>query len=206
MDYAGSKKPLVTVVMDSISMSEDERARTGTGGAAKIMAKVIRNAARDVGFDFSRIRWAPISRCARGKRALSSIERAARLCRHHLAIDLMQHRPSMIMTVGYIPLKSLLHKRGSTSDWEGKVLTYRGWPDDLLVRPVYAQKHPFLGPRPNIEIPLYPIASPQAIFATDNLVLIHQWQKRIAIGLRAAKDGIVLESEASAPGRETEAT
>lgn len=176
MPPVGAANPLITVILDGINIGEDKAgsmgaSRTGSMATLKSIFEVL---ARRGELDMNRIRWLSITRCA-GLRKAVNLKIKGNWCRYHVIDDLMKHPPALIITVGSQVLAHLSHKTNA-NDWSGRVLRYRGWPDNWLTDPCYALPHPhpatpngerekighpIFGPPPQgVCIPLVPLPAP----------------------------------------------
>jgi hypothetical protein len=126
-------------------------------------------------------------------------------CRAHVVEDLQLHPPKFIIPVGTVALGSLCHK-SNANDWGGKLLTYRGFPDDWLTNKAIALPrpdptdreekrmvtgHPVFGPLPTRDqyIPMMPIMSPRLVAAAQNPYVNARWMASIKRAMVCAKDG-----------------
>ena len=140
MPYAGPTNPLVTIVMDSVSYKEDDRGGIGKDGPTALICKIIEDTYEEHGVALSEIRFAPLTRCASRVKG-ANYKAAGGWCRDYLVDDLRRHTPSLIMPVGSVALGALSYK-SNAQDWGGRLLTYRGWPDDWLTDPDYMLPRP----------------------------------------------------------------
>lgn len=136
MPYGGPENPLVTVIFDSVSYKEDDRGVVATDGPTALLVKVIKDTFAEHGVSLSEIRFAPLTRCANQVRGIPNYKAAGGWCRHYLVDELRRHPPALIMPVGSVALGALSYK-SNAHDWGGRLLTYRGWPDDWLTNPAY---------------------------------------------------------------------
>ena len=201
-DYTGPEKPLVTIVYEGVSRSEDDAGELLVGGPARRILSVIEELESVTGVSPSQIRWIPIVRCADRVGAVN-VRVKGNWCRLHAVEDLLFHPPKLIIAVGTGALGLLCHK-SNAGDWQGKVLTYRGWPDDwlskeefMLPRPDPRDKektvvgHPVFGPAPkDYRIPLVPIQSVKLVLWKQNAKVTARWRKAIGRALVMAKNGI----------------
>ncbi len=191
MQYTGADQPTVTVVFESVSRSEDEKRQlAGEGSRNGLVRQHIEKLAAEVGIDPLTIRYAAMTRCANTTSKKIEYKTRGNWCRAHLVRDLAEHKPRLIIPVGTAVLGRLCHK-SSAQDWAGRVLTYRGWPDDWLTNKVYDNGSPFTGapPTANDRTPMVPIQAPYIVWATQNPHEIQRWRKHIRRGLELARDG-----------------
>lgn len=201
--FGPDKDPLVTVIMESVSLKEDEDGQLTSGGPSGYLRNVIKQVADSVGVDVGRIRWAPVTRCAAISGKRPNFKTHGNWCRHFLVQELTENPPRVIMPVGSAVLGLLSHK-SSAQDWGGRLLTWRGWPDDWVTDPENSLPrldpadpagrtivgHPIFGQRPDRRIPVVPIQSPRIIYATQNPRVISRWKKHIETALICARDGV----------------
>ena len=196
----GAEDPLVTVVFDSVSGKEDSRGEIGSDGPPMLIRKLV----QEMGFDASRIRWAPATLCSARTGKLPNYSTKGNHCKIHLIQDIEQHPPKMIMTVGSAAL-GLLSFKSNAQDWGGRVLTYRGWPDDWLTDPDYmldrpdprdpktslTRGHPIMGKAPEgFRIPIVPIQSPRMVYMTQNQNVIKRWKSHVKTAFEMALQGV----------------
>ena len=204
----GSENPLVTIITEGITNSQDDKGRQivpanervhGANSIYRLLASKMDETGVDPDTD---VRWLTATRCAcrGGKRP--NLSTKAQWCRYHIVQDLRLHTPKMIMPFGTVPLGALSHK-SNAGDWQGKILTYRGWPDDwlterkfMLPRPSMRGDdstmvgHPLFGPLTESRTLLYPLQSPYLIIKDQNPRLREQWENAIFRGLELAKTGV----------------
>jgi hypothetical protein len=86
----------------------------------------------------------------------------------------------------------LLNHKSNAQDWGGKLLTWRGWPDDWLTDAKFEDGHPIYGERPTAQdkIPLFPLQKPQIIFGSRNPRAIQAWKKQVKDMLQLALSGV----------------
>ena len=196
MEPQGSDEPLITVVMDSIAIREDEanemalqadgyKGATTSGFIKKIFTKY----AEKMGMDPSRIRFSPLTRCASRGKVKPNYKVKGNWCRYHLLEDLRDYRPSLIVPVGTTVLGALCHK-SNAQEWGGKLLTYRGWPDDWLTDPKFINGHPVYGQRPDWRIPMIPLQAPGIINATQNQKVKDRWLLGFKKAVKLIVDGV----------------
>jgi len=188
MPYAGSTEPLITFVLDSVSKKEDDLGGAALGGTAKFISEQI--ALTNPDFDQSQIRWTYSTRCAfkRGKKP-SNIPAKARWCKNFLVQDFEQHPPKLIVPVGTGALGALTYK-SNAGDWAGKVLTYRGWPDDWIVDSKFDAGHPVFGSKPDAKTPVCAVQNPALVYATRNTTVIKRWKKQLKKVVDLAVSGV----------------
>jgi DNA polymerase I-like protein with 3'-5' exonuclease and polymerase domains/uracil-DNA glycosylase len=207
----GSEEPLITVITEQIVRDQDDMGElvspevaTNLGGTNRLWTLFAENVEK-TGVDPSKdVRWLSITRCAvrGGKRP--NLSTKANWCRYHAVQDLRLHPPKLIMTFGSAALGALSHK-SNAFDWQGKVLTYRGWPDDWLMNQKYMLPrpgmmaggeqvigHPVFGPPPTEDdrIPLYPLISPYHIVSQQNDLITNRWLNAIFDGIKCAVKGV----------------
>ena len=201
----GADEPLVTIVLDSISRPEDDAGEIGVllnKGTAGLIAGFIEKTEKDHGVSLDDIRWVTTTRCCPQRGKFPNMKQKGNWCRLFAVQDLAMHRPHLVMPVGSAALGLLSHK-SNAYDWAGRVLTYRGWPDDWLTNPDFvlprphpSQKestiigHPLFGPPPDWRVPMYPIQAPRLVLMTQNPMEIKKWKDSVVRGLKMAKKGI----------------
>jgi DNA polymerase I-like protein with 3'-5' exonuclease and polymerase domains len=185
------KPPLLTIVVESVSKGEDEADQIGITGQSGLILKLIRDMAPQVGIDVDRIRIVPLTLCAWRSGKKANFKTKGNWCRWHAVQDILRNRPGMIMGVGTTVLGALNHK-SNAQDWSGRLLTWRGWPDDWLTDPKRVDGHFLFGKRPQKEdrIPLYAIQSPRLVYATQNPRVIKKWRDQFQRGLELAVKGV----------------
>lgn len=205
MPAEGPEKPLVTIIIDSVTRAEDNNDQLNTGASqGNYLYETIVPIAKKLGIQMDEIRWVPLTRCANYTKKPANYKIKGNWCRHFLIDDLRHHPPQLIIPMGTAALGALCHK-SNAQDWGGKLLTYRGWPDDWLTSPKFMLPrpdpadpkeatvvgHPLYGPAPeNIRIPLFPLQSVRLILAAQNPLLKKQWKLQLAEGLALARSGI----------------
>ena len=189
MPYGGSEDPLITVVLDSVSRREDEAGEMGVQGKALFVRKFMQAYAADAGLDMSRVRFSSITRCAVCDGSKQNFKTRGGHCRNFLIQDLDRHRPGLIIPVGTAVLGLLSHK-SNAQDWGGRVLTYRGWPDDWLTDKRFAKGHPVFGQAPDWRVPMIPLQQPGIVWSTQNPRVINRWKKALRNAMRAAVQGV----------------
>lgn len=206
MRYAGPTDPLVTVLFDSVSAKEDERGAIATDGPSKLLLSLIHNFSEQTGVSVDDIRWVPITRCAHREGKMPQFKTKGNWCRHYAIQDLMDHPPKLVMPIGTASLGLLCHK-SNAQDWSGRLLTWRGWPDDwltdqdyVLPRPDPRDKdktiigHPIFGAPPKIRIPMVPLQAPRLVWLTQNNTIIGRWKKQLLNALIMAKQGVTAKN------------
>lgn len=204
-EYSGDDDPLITVIYENVSAREDEAGELAKDGVSGFIFKVICEMATEVNFDPNRIRWVPMTRCSSRTGKHPDYGTKGGWCRHHVVQDLQLHPPKIIMPVGSVVLGLLSHK-SNAQDWGGKILTWRGWPDDWLTekenvlprpdpRSENGEKmivgHPLFGPVPKTRRLMLPIQSPRIIYATQNKQIIDRWRGHIKKAMHLANVGAV---------------
>ena len=192
----GSKDPLITVVYEFISLAEDTRGEGGGGMSAQLM-DTLSVVAQKLKFPFDRIRWLPLTRCRMSKDHKMVAKSKANYCGIYAVQDIMMYPPTILMPVGSVCLGYFSYK-SNAQDWGGKVMTYRGWPDDWLMevkysRPVDGKKrgHPIFGQHePEFKTTLFPLQTLGIVKATQNQQIMSAWLKSAAKAMRMAMDGI----------------
>ena len=188
LSYSGPDNPLMTVVIDSPSSREDEAGSLGVHGQAALLKRIFGSFKID-GFDTSMIRWVTLTRCVARQGKMPNLKTKANWCRYFAIQDLNQHPPKLLVPVGTTALGCLSHK-SNAGDWGGKILTYRGWPDDWVSNAAFDTGHPVFGPRTDLRVPMYPIQSPRLIYATQNIKVILRWKNQIKRAIQLALKGV----------------
>lgn len=201
MAYSGPKDPLITIIFDGVTRAEDIKGELGTDGSPAVIRRIIQEAYKETGVGLSDIRWVPMTRCTNWLKKMVDLKPRGNWCRYHVIDDLMRHRPTLVIPVGTTALGLLSHK-SNAQEWSGRLLTFRGWPDDWLMNPKYALPrldprgdnkqvlgHPVFGEPPSWRIPMVPIQAPRLIFATQNPVVYARWAKSIVAALKMAMNG-----------------
>ena len=207
MEFSGASAPLVTFVFDSISTKEDKENMLACDGPAGLLKKWCAAAAEKTNVSVDEIRFVSLTRCANRLNKQVNYKTKGQHCRIFFLQDLYAHPPKMIIPVGSAALGLLSHK-SNAQDWGGRVLTWRGWPDDWLTDPEYVKPktitvgkektpitvtgHPLLGPPPGPEryCLLYPIQSSKIIYSYQNQIVTDRWKNQIIRGLQMAKQGV----------------
>ena len=199
MAYAGAEDPLVTIIVEAPGGEED---KVGYMLPAKgSISQIIEDVKWKTGIGSDRVRWLMLTRCHIPGKKKPNFKIKGNWCRWHVIDDLRRHPPKLIMAVGTPALGSLSHK-SNAQDWGGKLLTYRGWPDDWLSNPKYALPqpdpldpsklkvgHPIFGPLPATRTLLYPIQSPWLVLMGMNDMLTKRWGGQIQEAIELARDG-----------------
>jgi DNA polymerase I-like protein with 3'-5' exonuclease and polymerase domains/uracil-DNA glycosylase len=206
MEFWGSENPLITVIFENISPKEDQAGAIASSGFNYRVREQIEEIGRPMGIHPDDIRYCAVTLCAnRTKKLVNFKDKGKNYCRLHLIQDLQRHPPQLIMPVGTGALGALSHK-SNANDWAGRLLTYRGWPDDWLTNANYVKPrpnpldpegpqiigHPLLGPPPvgrEGYIPMFPIMSPRLVLATQNPYVKARWLASIKRGLEFAQKG-----------------
>jgi DNA polymerase I-like protein with 3'-5' exonuclease and polymerase domains len=203
----GAEDPLITVIAEKIVQSQDDYGKQivptndrvrGSNTIYRLLAKHMDTTGVDPDRD---VRWLTITRCAVRGAKVPNLSTKAQWCRYHTVQDLRLHPPKLIMPFGTVPLGALSHKSNATT-WQGKTLTYRGWPDDWLTEPKFmlprlsmhgdgsmVTGHPLFGELKTSRTLLYPLQSPNYVWATQNPRIKQQWEDDILRGLELAKSG-----------------
>jgi DNA polymerase I-like protein with 3'-5' exonuclease and polymerase domains/uracil-DNA glycosylase len=206
MQFWGADDPLITVVFENVSPKEDQAGAIAAAGFNYRIREQIEEIGGPMGIRPDQIRYAAVTRCAnRTKKNVNFRDKGKNWCRSHLVQDLQLHPPKMIMPVGTGALGALSHK-SNANDWAGRMLTYRGWPDDWLTNPNYVKPrinpldpegpmivgHPLMGPPPGREsyLPMFPVMSPRLVLATQNPYVKARWLASIKRGLEFAINGV----------------
>ena len=198
MPYTGPDKPLVTIILDGISRGEDAHGELTMEGWAAGLKELIDDSISLTGVSSDQIRWVPMTRCANWQNKQVDYKIKGNWCRYHVVQDLMLHPPKVIIPVGTAVLGLLSHK-SNAQDWGGRLLTWRGWPDDWLTKADYALPqahpvdetkswlgHPIFGPVPSIRIPMMPIQHPRLMRPTFNPYIYERWKRNLFDALRLA--------------------
>jgi DNA polymerase I-like protein with 3'-5' exonuclease and polymerase domains len=200
-DYAGAKNPVATILVECVSAHDDWRGRLGAPKSliATLSAKIAETI-REHGVKQEEIRFVPITRCACREGKPPNYKTKGNWCRHFAIQDLMLHPPLVVIPVGTSVL-GLLSYKSSAEDWAGRVLTWRGWPDDWLMNedfmldrpdPLYPEKqiqgHPLFGPMPATRIPMVPIQNPHKVGSFRNDKLNRRWKRSLIKALQTGRD------------------
>lgn len=204
IEARGPTDPLITVVFDGVSAKEDMAGKLASDGPANIVYELMAKMSEHTGVDPDRdVRWISTTRCAvRYGHKLQDLKTRGNWCRYYAVQDLMLNPPKLIMPVGSVALGLLCHK-SNANDWGGKMLTYRGWPDDWLTEPKFMLPrmnpatgamdfvgHPIFGQAPNTRIPMYPVQHPRIILGMRNRDVTDRWRKEVIQGVMLATEDI----------------
>lgn len=196
LESIGADCPDITFVVDAVSGREDAAGELGAAGAISFLRRLV----KELGFDERRVRWSTLTRCGTSTHGLN-YKIKGNWCRWHLVQDILRHQPRVLVPVGTTVLGLLSHK-SNAQDWGGRLLTYRGWPDDWLTNPLFAMPqphpagegmscgHPIFGPAPNLRIPMVPIQAPRLVFATQNQRLVARWRQDVELALKLSRQGV----------------
>jgi DNA polymerase I-like protein with 3'-5' exonuclease and polymerase domains/uracil-DNA glycosylase len=191
MPPAGSDNPLITFVFEAPSRKEDTAGALGNEGQSSFIRKLALEVGKELNLDPASFRYSPITRCAvlteKGNPATGG-----KWCRYHFYEDIKKARPRMIVPLGSAVL-GLLNQKSNAQDWGGKLLTWRGWPDDWLIDRKFENGHPVYGPRPVQDdyIPIVPLQKPQMVYGLRNPVAINRWRMHLKKALELAISGTV---------------
>jgi uracil-DNA glycosylase family 4 len=190
MPAVGAEQPLVTFVLEAPSRKEDAAGTMGIEGQGAFMKKMALDVGKHLNLTAEQFRFAPITRCAvvEGK---GNPATGGKWCRHYLYEELKAHPPRMIIPVGSAVL-GLLNQKSNAQDWGGRLLTYRGWPDDWLTDRKFENGHFLYGPHPTSAdyLPLFPLQKPTLIYGTRNPKAISRWRSHLKKALELAVSGI----------------
>lgn len=201
MAYAGPENPTVTVVYDVITPAEDIEGSLNAKDRETLVYKTIESTKQLTGIEMDEVRWVPMTRCCAVTGKKANVRIKGGWCRYHVVDDLLRHPPKLIIPVGTAVLGLLCHK-SNVQDWQGRVLTYRGWPDDWITNPDYMLErpdpqdatktvigHPLFGAPPEMRIPMVPVQIPRLVLMQQNPGVTKAWKKAIVKGVRLAKTG-----------------
>lgn len=202
MEPAGSNNPVATIIVESVSRKEDDKGSVCSAGTSAWLAGIILKLEKKHGVALKDIRWVPITRCSPRVGKLPNFKTKGNWCRYHLIQDLALHPPQVIIPVGTAVLGLLSHK-SNAQDWSGKLLTWRGWPDDWLTDPKYmfdrpdpmdpakmTRGHPLFGGPPSIRIPIVPIQKPQLVLREQNPKVTRRFHEDIVYALQVGLENI----------------
>jgi DNA polymerase I-like protein with 3'-5' exonuclease and polymerase domains/uracil-DNA glycosylase len=205
MPPRGPEDPLITIVTEGVSSREDRAGELAVDGPANIVYELLQKAADQTGVDPDKdVRWLSTTRCAPRSGKQQNLATRGNWCRYFAVQDLMLHPPKLIMPVGSVALGLLSHK-SNAQDWGGKLLTWRGWPDDWLTEPKFMLPrvdpltgersrvgHPIFGPQPptTARLPMFPVQNPRIVLAMRNHDLTNRWKKHVIDGVMLAKQNI----------------
>ena len=187
MDYGGAQeRPIVTFVIESVSAAEDDLNDMGRGGVANFIRKAVSNAGI---VDIEDVRFTSLTRCASRRGGKVNYKTKGNWCRHFAVEDIDRNRPNILIPIGTPALGAFCHK-SNAQEWGGRLLTYRGWPDDWLTNKDFLKGHPAYGERPDWRIPMFPLQNPKMLYAMRNSNLLKKWGKQLKEGLRLAVEGV----------------
>ena len=199
MMFSGSDDPIITVVFDAVSRKEDDAGQLAVEGSKNgLVRQRMERLARDSGFDMSRVRYVATTRCANRTSEKVNYGTKGNWCKAFVVDDLLRHPPQLVMPVGTTALGLLSHK-SNAQDWAGRLLTWRGLPDDWLVDNRYIDGHPAIenaNPpglfKPTVldRRPMVPVMAPGLVFATQNPLEIKRWSRQIGVAMQLAMDGV----------------
>jgi len=202
MEFIGPTNPTVTILVDAISKKEDETGRIGAGGITSWMSALIHKLKEKHGVSLAEIRWVPVTRCAGRGPKIPNFKTKGNWCRTYAVQDLMNHPPKVVIPIGTVSLGLLSHK-SNAGDWSGRLLTWRGWPDDWLTDKDYVldrpdplnegkfiRGHPLFGPSPTTRIPMVPLQTPRLILAAQNELVTARWEKELIYALQIGKKNV----------------
>lgn len=202
MAYSGSDQPLITIIFDGVTRAEDIQGQLGKEGSPAVIRRIIQESSSETGVTLKDVRWVPMTRCTNWLKKQVDLKSRGNWCRYHVIDDLMRHPPALIMPVGTTALGLMSHK-SNAQEWSGRLLTWRGWPDDWLMNPKYALPridpreegrfitgHPLFGSIPEFRLPMVPVQSPRLIFLTQNQAVYSRWARSIVEALKMAKQGV----------------
>ena len=186
----GADQPLITFVYEGPGRAEDKAGKLGVDGVPSFIYRQAVKAAAEYGVDPARFRFSPITRCAIIAEGKGKVETGGKSCISHLMVDIKDHRPSLIVPIGSKVL-GLLNYKSNAQDWSGKLLTFRGWPDDWLIDPKLRDRHPLFGAPPGIDqhIPLMPLLNPRQVYGTKNPAAINNWHLHLKRVMALAANG-----------------
>lgn len=198
----GSENPIITIIAEA-PVSDDDRAGMVNPGKSPIYTLIKKVAqAKNISFNVDDVRWLLLTRCYSRTGKLPNFKIKGNWCRWHIVDDLNRKRPKLVIAVGTSALGALSHK-SNAQDWGGKLLTYRGWPDDWLTNENYALPqfdpldpdakktgHPVFGPVPDWRIPLYPLQAPRLVFGSQNPLVMKRWAEQVEEALMLAEKGV----------------
>jgi len=207
LPFSGSDDPKITIITEIVTQNQDSaQTLLAPKCGATTIYQILAENAKITGIDPDKdVRWVSATRCAVRGAKRPNISTKANWCRLHIVQDLLLHPPKLIMAFGSAALGALSYK-SNAYDWQGKLLTYRGWPDDWLCEPKYMLPridmfstpdntpprmtvgHPIFGPPPDTSkrTMLRSMQSPKSI--TDQAIpkLAKDWAKLIVQGAQLA--------------------
>lgn len=187
LPYTGPTQPAITLIVDAVSKKEDVGGNLGSGGPVNFIISEMKKVAEAAGLDFDtkQVRIATLTRCARCAGPKVDYKTKGRWCRHFLVQELRDNPPRVIVPVGSVALGMLSHK-SSAPDWAGRILTYRGWPDDWVTTKYAFEDHPVLGQKPEMNVAILPILSPSMVWATQSQADIKAWRHTLTKAMMLA--------------------
>lgn len=192
MPPAGADNPLVTFVFEAPAKKEDAAGGLGSEGQSNFIKKVALEVGKHLNISGEQFRFAPITRCAvvQGK---GNPATGGKWCRTHLYEDIKAHPPRLIVPIGSAVL-GLLNQKSNVQDWGGRLLTWRGWPDDWLTDRKFENGHYLYGPRPAKEdyLPIIPLQKPLMVYGTRNPRVINRWKDGLKRAMEAAVNGVTV--------------
>jgi DNA polymerase I-like protein with 3'-5' exonuclease and polymerase domains len=188
---APEQPPLLTIIVDSVSKGEDQANELGIHGTSGLLRKLVADIAVEIKLDVSRVRLVPLTMCASRAAKKINYKTKGNWCRWHAVQDLVENPPGMVMAIGTTVLGALSHK-SNAQDWSGRLLTWRGWPDDWIVNSKFENGHYLFGDRPTKDdrIPLYALQAPRIVYSTQNPRVIKKWRDQLRAGLELAVKGV----------------
>jgi DNA polymerase I-like protein with 3'-5' exonuclease and polymerase domains len=199
LEYAGPDRPVVTILVECVSKRDDDRGQIGVGNPIAYLSSLIYRLESVHKVSLGEIRWVPITRCAYREGKPPNYKTKGNWCRYHAIQDLILHPPKVVIPVGTDVLGLLSHK-SNAQDWSGRLLTWRGWPDDWLTEPDYildrtdpahkegtVRGHPIFGPAPQVRIPMVPLQSQRIVLAAQNEVVTRRWVDHLIYALKVGK-------------------
>lgn len=200
VEYAGAENPVATILVEAVSRKEDQGGGLGSGKSTVTwMAGLIHKLHDEHGVSLNEIRWVPITRCASWGEKMPNYKTKGNWCRHYAVQDLLTHPPKVVIPVGTAVLGLLSHK-SNAGDWSGRLLTWRGWPDDWLTEPDFildrpnplnpdkmVKGHPLYGAAPTTRISMVPLQNPYFILKEQNEVVFDRWKKDLIHALEVGR-------------------
>ena len=187
LPYSGPDDPDITIIAESVSKREDSANETGCGGKNSVIINAFKRVCEHLKVDFDqlKVRYVPLTRCADVDKTKPNYKTKGNWCRNFIVQELYDHPPKVIVAAGTTVLGLLSHK-SSAPDWGGRILTYRGWPDDWITKKYAESGHPVLGPYRQEDIPIVPILSPNAVYVQQSRIAIEDWYNTIAVAVDVA--------------------
>lgn len=203
MPPRGPTDPLITIITEGVSAKEDRLGELALDGPANIVYELLQKTIEQTGVDPDKdVRWVSTTRCAVRCGKQQNLATRGNWCRNFAVQDLMLNPPRLVMPVGSVALGLLSHK-SNAQDWGGKLLTWRGWPDDWLtdpkfmlprINPVTGDRdlvgHPIFGPMPTTRLPMFPVQNPRIVLAQRNHDVTNRWKKSVIDGVILATQNI----------------